>query len=416
MVPCEGPTPPDRLAAEVMQWGVQVDKAGKVRNVGTVSPEDLEAYRQAVEHHAIVAITDRRGKILYVNDLFCQISGYSRAELVGNSHRLVNSGHHPVGFWREIWSTIAAGRIWRGEICNRARDGSIYWVDSTLVPLLGTDGQNRGYMAVRHPITALKLAHDRQQSLERRDLLRESVLNSVSYAVIGTGPDRGITVFNRGAEKLLGYKAKELVGVRSVDAVCLPDELQLHAPALERLRQEPSNAALESEWTYVRKDGAHVPVSVSLTAMRDMQGHFLGFLGVAHDISARLRAEDALRESEHKFRSLYEAAPLVIMRTSLTDGRVLEANPQFHALTGYAPEELTRLRVDDVTPPPALEQESKLMTGLWQTGAYGPIERECVRKDGSRFPVLMNGMRSGGIDRQRLRLVHRPGHLQAQAD
>jgi diguanylate cyclase (GGDEF)-like protein/PAS domain S-box-containing protein len=371
--------------------------ASDSQTAGTVSPEDLEAYRQAVEHHAIVAITDRRGRILYVNDLFCRISGYSRGELIGKTHRIVNSGHHGAEFWREVWSTITAGRIWRGEICNRARDGSIYWVDSTLVPLIAENGQARGYMAVRHPITALKRAHDRQRSLERRDLLRESVLNSVSYAVIGTGPDRKITMFNRGAENLLGYKAEELIGILPVDAVCDPDELMGRAPELERLRHEPSNAALEREWTYVRKDGARVPVFVSLTALRDVQGHFLGYLGVAHDISARLQAEEALRESERKFRSLYEAAPLMIMRTSIADGRVLEGNPQFHALTGYAPEDLPKLRVEDVTPS-MLEHESRRTSNLWQTGAYGPIERECRRKDGSRFPVLMNGMRSGEGD------------------
>ncbi|HUI59285.1 MAG TPA: EAL domain-containing protein, partial [Steroidobacteraceae bacterium] len=363
-----------------------------------VPSKDLEAYRAAVEQHAIVAITDRRGTIVYANDLFCRISGFERHELLGSTHRLVNSGYHGADFWRDMWTTIASGHIWRGEICNRARDGSIYWVDSTLVPLLGPHGRIRGYMAVRHPITALKLARFRQVSLERRDAFKESVLNSVSYAVVGTGPDSRITVFNRGAEKLLGFTADELVGIRTIDAVCDATELRARAGELLRLRHELLNAALEDEWTYLRKDGSRVPVFVSLTAMRDAAGQFLGYLGVAHDISARKRAEDALRESEQKFRSLYEAAPLAIVRTTVSDGLFLEANPAFYGMTGYTPQDLGGLRFHDVSPPVAPEQETKLLADLRRHGAFGPLERECIRKDGSRFQILVNGMRSGGSD------------------
>ncbi len=368
---------------------------------GAISPEDLEAYRRAVEQHAIVAITDRLGRIVYANELFSRISGYSRAQLVGSTHRLVNSGHHPAEFWRDLWATIARGDIWHGEICNRALDGSLYWVDSTISPLRRPDGRIRGYMAVRHPITALKQARALQKSLEQSDAFKEWVLNCVAYAIVGTGPDLIISVFNRGAEKLLGFRAGEVVGKRRIEELCDARELRLRARQLERLRDDRQNGPFESEWTYIHKDGARVPVIVSLTALRDADGGFLGYLGVSHDVSARRNAEDALRSSEQRFRFLYQAAPLAIVRSSLAGGRLLEANPAFLAMTGLAPDELAGLSLPDLTPAPVPDQDAKLLADLRRHGVYGPLERECKRKDGSRFQVLVTGMRASGPDGRR---------------
>jgi len=137
------------------------------------SIRDLDFQKYAIDQHAIVAITDAKGIITYVNDKFCEISQYTSAEIIGQTHKLVNSGLHPGAFSQQLWVTISKGKVWHGEIQNRRKDGSLYWVDTTIVPFPDASGKPQYYVAIQADITERK--HNEDELARYQEHLEEIV-------------------------------------------------------------------------------------------------------------------------------------------------------------------------------------------------------------------------------------------------
>jgi len=270
---------------------------------------DLADVNYALEKSAIVAVTDIRGVIKYVNDKFCEISKYTREELLGQDHRILNSGYHPKEFIRELWTTIANGHIWRGEIRNRAKNGSFYWVDTTIVPFLNAAGKPYQYMAIRYEITGRKESEKRlqeQAALARLGEMAAVVAHEVKNPIAGIrgalqvissrmpvdSRDRAVTgdiiarldALNGVVQDLLVFARPRELRTEPVDLAVLIDQ------TIELLRRDPIFAGIDvhiqGSSGLVQADPAQLQLvlqNVLMNAAQAMSG--LGAVSIAFSAS-----------------------------------------------------------------------------------------------------------------------------------
>lgn len=232
------------------------------------SVKDLADTNFALNQAAIVATTDVKGRITFVNEKFVEISKYSREDLLGQDHRIVNSGYHSKEFIRDLWHTIANGRIWRGELRNRAKDGAIYWVDTTIVPFLDERGHPYQYMAIRYDITDRKRSEDRlreQAALARLGEMAAVVAHEVKNPLAAI----------KGALQVIGGRMpaesrdRAVIGdivtrVDSLNAI-VQDLLVFARPREPQLAPVPLRDLIENTAALVRRDPTHGSITIAVT-------------------------------------------------------------------------------------------------------------------------------------------------------
>jgi len=318
------------------------------------SSRQIQTLQSALDKHTLYSIADRSGEIIEVNEGFCQISGYRAEELIGQDHRILNSGYHPKSFWKEMWRTIFAGDTWRGEVCNRAKDGSFYWVDATNLPFFDSEGKIEKFISLRFDITDRKRAEE--NSLAASSELRGVLGAATRVSIIATDCEGIISTFNAGSEAMLGYTAEEMIGKQTPNIIHVESEVIARGKELSEQLGEPiegfqvfvKQAIIcgheEREWTYIRKDGSWLSVALTVTARYNEEGDIIGYLGIAHDITGR-------KKTEEENRRLTERLDLALRgsNTGLWDWVVTTGDTVFsdiwYTMLGYEPGELP-MRVD----------------------------------------------------------------------
>ncbi len=245
------------------------------------SIKEISGYKMALEQSSIVAITDQYGIINYVNDNFCKISKYGRDELIGKDHRIINSGYHSKIFIREMWKTITSGKIWRGELKNKAKDGSIYWVDSTIVPFQNEEGEIYQYVAIRTDITAKKLLS--QYSL--------SLIEASRDPLVAISPEGKITDMNEATVRITGVSRENLKGTDFKDYFTDPEKAS-------NVYHEVFSKGFVADYPLTIRDHKLTDVLFNGSTYKDDRGNVIGAVIVARDITEQKKIEKELTEAK----------------------------------------------------------------------------------------------------------------------
>ncbi|MEX2381810.1 MAG: PAS domain-containing protein [Opitutales bacterium] len=257
------------------------------KRINGASIKEIEDLRAALDEHAIVSITDSRGIITYANDKFCTISQYSREELLGQNHRISNSGHHSKEFMSHLWKTISNGKTWRGEFKNRTKDGSFYWVDATIMPILDGGGKPGQYVAIRTDITARKKAAEEiRLSKERYELAVRG-----SRAVIWDWDLTTDEIFcSDRLHEILGYTREEFPNDLSLfrEAIHIEDRARARLAVEKHLNE---SVPYKLDLRLRTKSGDYRSFEVCGQALWGTEGKPFRMAGSMIDVTARKKAE-----------------------------------------------------------------------------------------------------------------------------
>jgi len=248
---------------------------------------ELELQKYALDQHAIIVTTNVRGDITSANKKFSDISGYTKDELVGSNHRILNSGYHDKDFFTQMYRTISKGHVWQSEICNRAKDGQIYWVDTTIVPIMDDNNKAVSYLAVRTEITQRKNA---ELALLKSETLARNIFESVADGIVTVNQEGIIISSNPAAIKMFGHTQEELINKNIT--LLIPESLRKkHSQGMHLINQNNNLDFLNKavQVTGLKKDGFQFPLELSVSKVNNGENVF--YTAMVRDVSQRVQEE-----------------------------------------------------------------------------------------------------------------------------
>ncbi|HEX8529884.1 MAG TPA: PAS domain S-box protein, partial [Cytophagales bacterium] len=296
---------------------------------------ELQNYKRVLDASALISITDAEGRITYVNDLFCNTTGYGPGELLGQTHRLVNAGYHPKSFFAQLWSTILAGKLWRGEICNRSKSGKHFWVDTIIYPITDANGTITQFICTRYEITKRKLGEERIRKSELALKEAQSVARIGSWEYDVTA---GLLHFSDEVYNILAWdKAQGPPSFPQALALCHPDDAVAYGQLVRRAIQK--GQAYHTDIRVITPGGEEKYVNMIGRPQKGKNGKVFKLTGTVMDVDLRKRSEkkleaqkeQRLKTNRERDRFVYSAghdlrAPLMSM-LGLTDIIAEEADP-----------------------------------------------------------------------------------------
>ncbi|MDP2388154.1 MAG: PAS domain S-box protein [Bacteroidota bacterium] len=298
---------------------------------------EISDYKYALDESSIVAITDQNGVIIHANDNFCKISGYSRGELIGQDHRIINSGYHSKEFMKNLWTTITNGKIWKGEIKNRTKDGTFYWVDTSIVPFLNDQGKLFQYMTIQSDITTRKIAEEKLRTAQT--YLQSSIESYKDVLVFSIDTNYNYLLFNSAFKTatMYAYGTEVEAGISMLDSITVDKDREKAKANCDKALAGERHTMLE-----VYGDVNRSYYETTYSPIRDHNNELIGAAVLSANVTKRKEVEHQLKAGEEKQKMLLDSIDegfcIIEMifdeQKKPIDYRFLEINASFEKQTG----------------------------------------------------------------------------------